>query len=210
MFDRTFRYYYFYFLLFLFLIVRNRSKKSTSSSALNLRLRSNVGWTIQDGCAQCDLKHELFSLCLDRFGGLYGHFNHSYYCNTLLRPYLCLWPIAYLFWSAWYSANATATTASTERNNKLEVWAWHQIRVGSQRTSNVSDMLIANHVTVSSLVAPSHCLVFTETACCGMWKMSTATSEEIVDKNGNVSSPVWQFFWILQVRLMLSVNYARP
>ena len=150
MFDRTFRYYFFYFLLFLFL-VRNRSKKPTSSSALNQRLRSNVGWTIQDGCAQCDLKHELFSLCLDRFGGLNGHFNHSYYCNTLLRPYLCLWPIAYLFWSAWYSANATATTASTERNNKLEVWAWRQIRDPSRFATHQQRIWHANSQSCNSI-----------------------------------------------------------
>ena len=38
-------------------------------------------------------KYELFSSCLDHFGGLNGNFNPSYYCNTLMRPYICLWPI---------------------------------------------------------------------------------------------------------------------
>ena len=36
-------------------------------------------------------KYELFSLCFGRFGGLNDNFSHSYYCNTSLRPYLCLW-----------------------------------------------------------------------------------------------------------------------
>ena len=91
---------------------------------------------IQDGCAHCDLKYELFSLCLDHFGGLNGNFNHSYYCNTLLRPYLCLWPIAYLFWSAWSSANATATTAFRVASMFSCVWAWRQIRDPSRFAEN--------------------------------------------------------------------------
>ena len=33
----------------------------------------------------CYVTYELFSLCLDHFGGLNGNFNNSYYCNTLLR-----------------------------------------------------------------------------------------------------------------------------
>ena len=62
-----------------------------------------------------------------------GNFNHLFYCNTLLRPYLCLWPIAYLFLTQ-LSGWRPCFPPTTERNNKtLEVWAWRQIRVGSQR-----------------------------------------------------------------------------
>ena len=61
-------------------------RTANSPSRLNSKFRDRI----QDGCAQCDLKDELFSLCLDRFGGLNGNFHHSYYCNTLLRPHLCL------------------------------------------------------------------------------------------------------------------------
>ena len=58
---------------------------------------------------------------------LNDNFKHLYYCNTLLRPYLCLWPIAYLFRSTWYSSNATAT---------IVIWVasmffWHYFNFGN-------------------------------------------------------------------------------
>ena len=128
-------------------------RTANSPSRLNSGDRAKFRDRIQDGCARCDLKYELFSLCLDRFGGLNGNFNHSYYCNTLLRLYLCLWPKAYLFWSAWYSANATATTAfrvasmffSNDRakhNKTHEVWACHQIRDPSRFAENTKTHLL--------------------------------------------------------------------
>ena len=122
-------------------------RTANSPSRLNSVVTEQNSETEFKMAAPCaDLKYELFSLCLDRFGGLNGNFNHSHYCNTLLRPYLCLWPIAYLFWSAWYSANATATTASgwrpcfsptTERNIIKRLKGGRdvtsEVRVGSQR-----------------------------------------------------------------------------
>ncbi len=55
-------------------------------------------------------------------------------------------------------------------------------------------MLTANHVTVSRLVAPYRCPVLVCWIPFHKQKMSAAASEEIVNKRGKVSSPVWQFF----------------
>ncbi len=55
-------------------------------------------------------------------------------------------------------------------------------------------MLTANHVTVSCLVAPYRCPVLVCWIPFHKQKTSAAASEEIVNKRGKVSSPVWQFF----------------
>ena len=66
------------------------------------------------------------------------------------------------------------------------------------------------HVWLCHLV--SRVCFITETPRCEKRKISTATSEEIDDKKGKVSLPVWEFLGFCQnmVRPMLSANYARP